>query len=77
MMIGMRLRLRKRALMRMRIRSLTVIMLNLTPIRNGKVESDNVSVQTLMWGLARAQLTNPGRGRAGFGGMPLFPHLPQ
>ena len=46
-------------------------------IRNGKVESDNVSVQSLMWGLARAQLTNPGRGRAGFGRMPLFPHLPQ
>ena len=48
-----------------------------TPIRNGKVESDNVSVQSLMWGLARAQLTNPGRGRAGFGRMPLFPHLPK
>ena len=47
------------------------------PIRNGKVESDSVSVQSFMWGLARAQLTNPGRGRAGFGCMPLFPHLPQ
>jgi len=38
-----------------------ILVFSMAPIRNGKVESDNVSVQSLMRGLARAQLTNPGR----------------